>query len=97
MKKETRLYLLLARMNANTLQQAGSPGMVKLTDEISSLVRGGLNNGCGEELPNGSCANSFCNNSQCGSTTNPTNISCTNSSCTIAGMSNTTCLNYVCF
>lgn len=97
MKKESKLHLLLARINANAPQQTDSPGIINLTNELSYLVKGGVNGGCEEELPNGGCSNNFCSNSQCNSTTNATNTSCTNSSCTTTGMSNASCLNFVCF
>jgi hypothetical protein len=96
MSDYSKLQLLLARVNATNLRAPGDAEIINLTEELSSSVRGGLNFGCGEELPNSSCTNPNCVNGSCNGTNNPNNTSCTNTTCTTGAMNNSNCNNTVC-
>jgi hypothetical protein len=99
MNKDSKLGMLLAKINAAATDPP-SPGaeIINLTDELSQSLTGGLNAGCGEELPgqNTGCANSGCHNSSCSAASNHNNLNCTNVSCTTVGMQNSSCTNRDC-
>lgn len=96
MKKDSKLHLLLTKINQAAGPGSGSAEIINLTEELSHAVRGGVNGGCEEELPNDGCAgNNSCNNSACNSSNSP-NTSCTNNSCATRNMTNTGCTNNSC-
>jgi hypothetical protein len=96
MEKNSKLHLLLARVNAAGTTATANSAIINLTEELSHVVRGGLNSGCGEELPNSACSgNNGCNNSMCDGSNSP-NSNCTNNSCYTRYMTNTACTNNSC-
>jgi hypothetical protein len=99
MNKDSKLHRLLTTINAagGSLPPHDAQ-IINLTEELSHYVRGGLNTGCGEELPgnNSSCSNANCTNDGCNGSNNPTNGNCTNRSCITFSMDNVGCNNPGC-